>query len=406
MANGSLNQELEEELAQIGRDGLRRGLRRIGSAQAPHLISNGESLLSFCSNDYLGLANEPALREAACQAIARYGVGSGASRLICGSLSPHHELEEAMAEFKGAEATLSFSTGYAAALGTICALLSKEDTVVLDKLVHASIVDAARLCGAEIRVFPHNQLDRLEEILRWADQRRGRAAPGRNPRVLVVTESVFSMDGDLAPLREITALKEKYGAWLMVDEAHATGLYGPKRSGLIQALGLSANVEIQLATLGKALGSSGGVICGSRALVDLLVNRARSFIFSTAPMPAAAASATASIRFVQSAEGEVRCRSLWERVADVEAVLGRPPSSFSSAIVPVMVGDEIKALQAAERLRESGLLLPAIRYPTVARGRARLRLTLSATHTPTDIQQLATALRSVDLLPQTVFNPA
>jgi len=415
----ALEEALKEDLADLHAQGLYRTLRRIDSAQGPRILLEGKCVLNFSSNDYLGLADEPALKEAAHCAVERFGAGAGASRLICGSLAPYHELDEAMAEFKGTEAALSFSSGYAAALGTICALLGKEDVIVLDKLVHASIVDAARLCGAKLRVFPHNDVERLEDILKWADhssQRPGKnhqspelegralAKRHRTGRTLVVTESVFSMDGDHAPLRELVSLKDKYGAWLMVDEAHATGLYGSRRSGLAESLGVCPQIEIQMGTLGKALGSSGGCICGSRRLIDCLVNRARSFVFSTAPVPAAAAAATAAVRLVQSQLGQQRCQLLWARVNQlVSALNGRGPIS-QGAIVPILIGNETKAVEASQRLRDQGIFIPAIRYPTVARGRARLRLTLTAIHRSADVEELIAVLERLALAPR-LFQP-
>jgi 8-amino-7-oxononanoate synthase len=390
------DRELHQRLAAIREQGLHRELRRVDSPQSPHIEIAGRPFLNFSSNDYLGLANEPALKEAAIGAIERFGAGSGASRLICGSLAPHHELEETLAAFKAAEAALVFSTGYAAALGTIGALLGKDDVIVLDRLVHACIVDAARLSGAKLRVFAHNDLEDLERILKWAGQRNHKSAiASRRPRTVIVTESVFSMDGDHAPLREIVKLKEKHGAWLMVDEAHATGLYGANRRGLAEELGVSDRIEIQMGTLGKALGASGGYIAGSRPLIDLLVNRARSFIFSTEPVPAASAAATAGIRFVQSKEGEQRRRTLWERVAELKSALRTPHSALPSAIIPILVGDETRAVEVAAALREQGIFVPAIRYPTVARGAARLRVTLTAAHTEQNIARLTTALQTV-----------
>jgi 8-amino-7-oxononanoate synthase len=392
--------ELTQRLAAIREQGLLRELRRVDSPQAPRVEIRGRTLLNFSSNDYLGLANEPALKEAAIKAVERYGAGAGASRLICGSLAPHQELDETLAAFKGTEAALSFSTGYAAAVGTICALLGKDDFIILDKLVHACIVDAARLCGATLRVFAHNDLNDLEAKLRWTKEKvRSPKSEVRSTeaRVLVVTESVFSMDGDHAPLREMVALKEQYGAWLMVDEAHATGLYGVNRRGLAEELGVSDRIEVQMGTLGKALGASGGYICGSRALVDYLVNRARTFIFSTAPAPAAAAAAAAGARFVQSSAGEDRRRTLWERVASLLSTINSQPSTNKSAIIPIMIGEESKAVEAASALRERGIFIPAIRYPTVARGQARLRLTLSAAHSADDLAQLVAALNSLDI---------
>ena len=289
--------ELCERLALLREQGLFRELRRVDSPQSARIEIDGRTLLNFSSNDYLGLANHPALVEAAIRAVERYGAGAGASRLICGSLAPHHELEETLAAFKGAEAALAFSTGYSAAMGTICALMGSEDIIIVDKLIHACIVDAARLSGAKLRVFRHNDLNDLERLLRWAGEKTGNSNNSGKPsrsRVLVVTESVFSMDGDQAPLREIVELKSKYGAWLMVDEAHATGLYGQKRRGLAEESGVQEQIEIQMGTLGKALGAAGGYICGSRLLVEYLINRARSLIFSTAPVPAEFASCSRS----------------------------------------------------------------------------------------------------------------
>jgi 8-amino-7-oxononanoate synthase len=384
--------ELKQRLAALHRQGLYRELRRIDSAQSPHICVKGETLLNFSSNDYLGLANEPALKEAAIETIQRFGAGAGASRLICGSLAPHHELEESLAEFKSTEAALCFSSGYAAALGTICALLGAEDVIVLDKLVHACIVDAARLCGAKLRVFAHNDLNDLEDILKWAEQRRKHTS---KTKTLVVTESVFSMDGDHAPLRELVALKEKYGAWFMVDEAHATGLYGVNRRGLAEQLEVSDQIEVQMGTLGKALGASGGYICGSRNLIDFLVNRSRSFIFSTAPAPAAVAAAVAGVRLVQSDTGQQSRNVLWERVAELSAKLVRR-DKLPSAILPLLVGDEAKAVNLSSRLREHGIFIPAIRYPTVPRGRARLRLTLTAAHSSEDVQTVVSALKVLE----------
>jgi 8-amino-7-oxononanoate synthase len=381
--------ELQSRLAAIRAQGLWRELRRVDSPQAARLELAGRSLLNFSSNDYLGLANHPALIEAAIHATDRFGAGAGASRLVCGSLAPHHQLEEALAAFKGTEAALAFSTGYACALGVIPALVGKDAVVILDKLVHASIVDAAKLSGAKLRVFRHNDLGDLEAKLTWA---RSSSWPGR---VLVVTECVFSMDGDLAPLLNIVELKDRFGAWLMVDEAHATGLFGETRRGLVEEFGVSDRVEIQMGTLGKAIGASGGYIAGSRALVDLLINRARSFIFSTAPVPAAAAAAKAGIELIASAEGEQRRQRLWSLVELLKSALiggqWRVPA-VRSAIVPCIVGAETEAIALAESLRESGILVPAIRYPTVARSQARLRFAVSASHSAADIEQLRAAV--------------
>ena len=385
----SFTDELNHRLAALREQNLFRELRRVDSAPGPRMEIGGNTFLNFSSNDYLGLANHPALKAAAIQAVEKFGAGAGASRLICGSLAPFHALEESLAAYKKTEAALTFSTGYAAAVGTITALLGRDDIIILDKLVHASIVDAARLSGAKLRIFDHNDLDDLEDKLKWAEKVKA--------KTLIVTESVFSMDGDAAPLREIVALKEKYGAWLMVDEAHATGILGANGRGLADELGVSAQIEVQLGTLGKALGASGGFICGSRALVDFLVNRARSFIFSTAPVPAAAAAATAGIQLVQSDEGERRRAQLRRGVVKFKAESGRRKAEIPAGIIPLILGDEAKAVSAAAKLRAQNIFVPAIRYPTVARGAARLRVTLTAAHTSEDVLQLSNALKVMDV---------
>jgi 8-amino-7-oxononanoate synthase len=395
----TFDEDLAARLIDLREQGLYRLLRRVDSPQGREIQINGRTLLNFSSNDYLGLANDPALKAAAKAAVEKFGAGSGASRLVCGSLAPHHELEEALAAFKGTPAALTFSSGYATAVGTICALLDNNDVILVDKLVHACIVDAARLSRAKLRVFGHNDLNDVEKILQWADQRQSSseaAGAVTRGRTLIVTESVFSMDGDHAPLQELFALKEKYGAWLMVDEAHATGIYSKRRRGLAEEMGVAGKIEIQMGTLGKALGSSGGYICGSRSLIDYLINRARSFVFSTAPVPAAAAAATAGVLFAHGSQGEERCKQLWANVAQAATrlSLGKRRGK-TGAIIPIVIGDEAKAMEISERLLAQGIFIPAIRYPTVARGQARLRLTLTAAHTSSDVEQMLAALEKV-----------
>ena len=390
----SFSDELNRRLTTLREQNLFRELRRVDSAQGTRIAIGGKSFLNFSSNDYLGLANHPALKAAAVNAVEKFGVGAGASRLICGSLAPFHELEETIAAFKQTEAALTFSTGYAAAVGTITALCGQDDIIILDKLVHACIVDAVKLSGAKLRVFAHNDLEDLEEKLKWANEVQRPKLKGQS-HTLVITESIFSMDGDAAPLREIVTLKEKYGSWLMVDEAHATGILGKNGRGLADALGVSGQIEIQMGTLGKALGASGGYICGSRALIDFLINRARSFIFSTAPVPAAAAAATAAINLVQSAAGEGLRKNLFARISEFNSKLKTQNSKLGSAIVPLILGDENKALAVAASLRGQNIFVPAIRYPTVARGAARLRITLSAAHTMADVAELVAALTPI-----------
>jgi 8-amino-7-oxononanoate synthase len=380
----------EAELAELRERSLLRQLREIDSPQQPEMELTGRRLINFSSNDYLGLATEPALREAAKQAIDQYGLGAGASRLISGTLSPHARLEEKIAEWKRTEAALTFTSGYSAAVGTLSGLLRKDDVVIVDKLSHASLIDGARLSGAVLRVFPHNHLGKLESHLKWAREHYP------DSRVLVVTESVFSMDGDWSPLAEIVEMKHRHGALLMLDEAHAVGVIGANGRGLADKLGLTAEIDIHMGTLSKALGCAGGYVCGSRALIDLLINRARSFIFSTAPPPSVAAAATAAIVFLLSPAGERRRQDLRTRLllfADEMPQLFPPERKIQSAILPIILGSSKRALDAMRIIGEAGYYVPAIRFPTVPRETARLRVTLSARHTPEQIKGLCSALR-------------
>ena len=383
----AFDQFLNGELKSIDEAGLLRSLLRIETPQQVEVHSGDRKLINFSSNDYLGLAANESLRVAAQAGVETLGAGAGSARLISGSQRIAHELEAALGAFKQTEAALSFSSGYAAALGTVPALVGQGDVVIIDKLVHACLVDAARLSGAKLRVFKHNDLSDLEAILQWADEREG--------NTLVISESVFSMDGDQAPLPDLVQLKNRYGAWLMLDEAHATGLYGAGRRGIAEEIGMAEHVEVQLGTLGKALGAAGGYICGSQALIDLLVNRARSFIFSTAPVPAQLAAAKRGVELLQSNEGEVLRTRLWANVDVLKNGLiqqGWELPVGRSAILPLMIGDEREALALAERLREAGIWVPAVRYPTVARGAARLRVTVSAAHQMEHLNALLDAL--------------
>jgi 8-amino-7-oxononanoate synthase len=394
---------------------LDRHLSEIGTAQGPQIEIADRRFINFSSNDYLGLANDARLRKAATEAINEFGVGAGASRLISGTQSPHLRLERALAEWKGTAVALCFSSGYAAALGSIPALVTKNDVVLLDKLCHASLIDAAKLSGAILRVFPHNNLRKLESHLEWA--RREHAGK----RVLIVTESVFSMDGDRAPLRELVQLKKQYGALLMLDEAHAVGVIGLHGRGLAAEENLSDDVDVQMGTMSKALGAMGGYICGSHDLIEWLINRARSFIYSTAPPPAIAAAALAAVNFLSSSEGEARRLLLWERIRLIRELLlsldvgrstlgvgrldagskrstsnaQRPTlnESPSSAIFPLIIGNEQAALDLAAALNDEGFLVPAIRYPTVANGATRLRITVTALHKENQIEALCHAIK-------------
>ena len=381
-----------EDLEALRARSLDRHLREITVAQGPEVEIGGRRLVNFSSNDYLGLANDPRLREAATSAVNKFGVGAGASRLITGNLSPHLRLERALAKWKGTQASLCFSSGYAAALGTIPALVGKDDVILLDKLCHASLIDGAKLSGAVLRVFPHNHVGKLESHLEWARRKH----PGR--RVLIVTESVFSMNGDRARLRELVELKKRFRALLMVDEAHALGVIGPNGRGLAAAENVSEEVDVQMGTLSKALGASGGYICGARTLIEWLINRARSFIYSTAPPAAVAAAALAAVNSLASPEGEERRLLLWERIRLMQGLLPRAglkgeAVAACSAIFPWIVGDEQATLNLASALQSDGFLVPAIRYPTVAKGAARLRITVTAAHEEAQIEALCETIK-------------
>jgi 8-amino-7-oxononanoate synthase len=382
----------KEALAQWQTQGLARSLRRVESTDGARLNLPHREVVNFSSNDYLGLSGSAALRAAMKEGVERFGVGAGASRLVCGNFAPHEDLEAALAGFKGTEAALAFSSGYATALGVIPAVVGPGDVIILDKLSHASLIDAAKLSGATIRIFPHNHLGKLERLLVGAREKHGATT-----RVLVVTESIFSMDGDAAPLEDIVTLKEKHGAWLLVDEAHAVGLLGPQGRGYVASLGLEKQVELQMGTLSKAIGVSGGYVATSSAVRELLINRARSFIYSTAPPPAVAWTAKHAISFLQSAEGEARRQKLWSNKRLLLSLLGgafsAQTTTLPAAILPIIIGDEEAAVQTSAALLEAGYLIPAIRYPTVSRGAARLRLTLSAVHEAGQIEALVACLR-------------
>ena len=379
----------EKVLSDLRSRSLLREIRTIDEVDGSNVTVNGRRLINFASNDYLGLSQHPALKIAAQEAIGQFGVGAGASRLVSGSQTLHRRLEQELARFKGAESALLFSSGYTAAIGVLCSLAGPGDTIILDKLVHACIIDGAKLSGATVRVFPHNNVERLRHHLFRARKNN----PDKKP--LVATESVFSMEGDLANLTAIVDLKNEFGALLFVDEAHATGVIGPKGAGLVSALGLTRDVDIQMGTLSKAIGVSGGFVCGSNALIQLLVNRARSFIYSTASPPALAAAASASLEILQSDLGDqLRIRLLQNvRLLSKLLEIERDHSpGRQSAIVPVLVGTEERSVQLAGMLLESGFLIPAIRYPSVPRGSARIRIGLSAAHFSEQIVALATAI--------------
>lgn len=373
------------QLDELRTQGLWRELRPLDAVDGVTVCAEGRKWLNFSSNDYLGLANSSEMTNALAEGVAKYGGGSGASRLVCGTHRAHAALEEALADFKGTEAALTFSSGFAVALGTIPALMGASDTIILDKLCHASLVDAARLSGATIRVFPHNHLEKLERLLQTA-----------KGRVMVVTESIFSMDGDTAPLQEIAELKTKHGAWLLVDEAHAVGVLGPQGRGLAAALDVDQQVDLHLGTLSKAFGLSGGYLAASRQVIDLLINRARSFIYSTAPPFHLAHALGVILELIRDERGDAlrtHVRSHAQETQSLLTEIGIASPPVEAAILPVILGEAARAMEVSKRLRDAGFLIPCIRYPTVARGSARLRITVSALHTAEQIHALGGALR-------------
>lgn len=378
-----------EVLRQLAASGLLRSLRPLDSPAGTEVTRDGLPLVNFSSNDYLGLARHPEIEAAFVEGVRRYGAGATASRLVCGSLPPHRALEEALAAAKQTAAALTFSSGFATALGVIPALVGKSDCILLDKLSHACLVDAARLSGATLRVFPHNDLQKLARLL--ASVR----AKSATARILVLTESVFSMDGDLCPLREIVELTEAHDALLLLDEAHAIGVLGEHGMGLAEALGLQQRIAFQMGTLSKAVGLAGGYLAASREWIDLLINRARSLIFSTAPPPALAHAALTSLQLIGSHEGRDRRATLRQNIATFQQASGLL-TSHATPILPLVLGSNEAALSAAVALESQGFLVPAIRFPTVPRGTARLRVSLSAAHSTTAIQSLAQALAKTE----------
>jgi 8-amino-7-oxononanoate synthase len=375
---------IRAQLAQVVDEGRWRAPRAF-DAQGPDGTLEGADVVSFASNDYLGLSAHPAVRTAAHDALERWGTGAGASRLVTGSRPVHAELEEELAQWKGTEAAVCFPTGFAANLGVLSVLGGPGVRVYSDELNHASIIDGCRLSRAEVAVYRHRDLGHLEELLSSGD------TPPKMPS-LVVTDSVFSMDGDVAPLDQLVALCARYGVLLVMDEAHA--VLGP-RLELSDASGSGSSI-VRVGTLSKTLGAIGGFVAASRDVVDLLINRARSYIFSTALPPADAAAALAAIRIVRSAEGEAlvgRLASLVQRISGA----GLARSAHPSPIIPVILGPEQAAIEASSALLARGLWVPAIRPPTVPAGTSRLRVTLSAAHRDDDVNALIDALHSLPL---------
>lgn len=385
MPKGALDW-IDAALADLEAKGLRRALETIGPAQGPVVDVGGRTLVNLCSNDYLGLAGDERLRRAAADAALREGAGSGASRLVAGDLPIHGELERAIAAFHGAEAALLFNSGYHANAGIPAALVGRGDAIFSDVLNHASIVDGAILSRAELVRYRHCDVQELSDLLARTKARRK----------LVVTDAVFSMDGDAAPLLEIAELCERHGAMLYVDEAHAVGVLGPTGAGLAEAYGVKDKVDVEMGTLGKALGSFGAYAAGERRLRDLLLTRARSFVFTTALPPAACGATLAALGLVRGEpERRARLHGLCARLRAGLTDLGFDVSRVVSPIFPVVLGSEERALAAAEGLRDRGFFARAIRPPTVPVGTSRLRVALSAALTEAQVEGFLGALAEV-----------
>ena len=383
LSDHTLKTVLTARLAEIERSGLYRRLRSVSGSQESTVTLDGREVLLLSSNNYLGLANHPALKHAARDAIEHYGCGSGASRLISGDMTLHQELEHRLALFKKTEIALVFPSGYHANIGIISSLMGPGDTIFSDALNHASIIDGCRLSRAQVQVFRHGDMAHLAELL---------AACSQSGQRLIVTDSVFSMDGDVAPLADMVALARHHQAWMMVDEAHATGVFGAQGAGVVEELGLTNDVEIQMGTLGKALGVFGAYVAGSRELIEWLINRARSFIYTTGLPPAVAASALAALDIVIQ-EPERRQR-LWRNAALLQEgleTLGYTLGPTRSPILPVLIGDARQTMALAEALLHRGVFAHGIRPPTVPEGTARLRVTPMATHSHEQLTRALTA---------------
>ncbi len=380
--------DIQQELESLEGQHLRRRLQVIDECLPEGKVKvDGRVLLNLSSNDYLGLAGDTRLIKASQEAAAVWGAGSTASRLIVGNLALHQEVEEEVARFKETERAVLFNTGYMANVGVIAALMGKGDVILSDKLNHASIIDGMRLSGAAYYRYPHRDLDRLEALVQKHSEAR---------RLLIVTDSVFSVDGDLAPLRELVALKERYGGWLMIDEAHATGILGAKGAGLAEAQGVTGSIDIHMGTFSKALGSFGAYVAGKAALIELLHNRARSFIYSTALPPAVLGAMRAALAVVRQ-EPARRIYVLTQATLfrkELQAA-GFDTLDSETQIIPVLVGDNQQSLIYADRLRQAGIMAVAIRPPTVPPGGARLRFSLSAAHQEADLEKAVRIIRKV-----------
>jgi 8-amino-7-oxononanoate synthase len=378
-----LSSDIQDRLAEIRNQGLYRRMRCVSGPQGPRVLLDGKPVLLLCSNNYLGLADHPRVREAAAEAAMRYGAGSGASRLVSGNMTIHRRLEDQLASFKRSDACLLFGSGYLANAGVVSALAREGDVVFSDALNHASIIDGCRLARAETFVYDHCDTDHLEWGLRQAE---GRGS-------LIVTDGVFSMDGDIAPLERLVELGQRYDARVMVDDAHGTGAIGPDGRGSVAAAGLEDEVDVVVGTLGKALGSYGAFVCCDQSMAKYLINSARTLIFSTALSPPAVAAAMAALGLLR--EQPRRVEKLQRNAAVLRTALGEQGISMpgeGTQILPLVVGDAHETMRASERALERGIFAQAIRPPTVPAGTSRLRLAVMAAHTKSELREAAGVL--------------
>ena len=379
---------LSQQLNQWRQEGTYQRLRVLQSESAAHSRFDGKEVINLASNNYLGLTTHPKLREAALEAVRKFGVGSGAVRTISGTMSLHLELEERIAEFKHAKACVVFQSGFAANAGTVAAILGPEDHIISDELNHASIIDGCRLSRAKIHVFPHKDTRAAENILTELDRAAGRK--------LLISDGVFSMDGDIGPLPGLTAAAEKHGAIMMVDDAHSSGVLGRNGRGTIDHFGLHGRVQVQVGTLSKAIGVLGGYVCGSRDLIEFLYHRARPFLFSTSHPPAVAAACLAAFDVLEQ-EPE-RIQNLWNNTKYFKAGLtssGFDTGMSETPITPVIVGEPKLAHELSRLLFEEGVLATGIGFPTVPKGRARVRTIVTATHTQQELDRALEAFRRI-----------
>jgi len=383
-------QYVSETLQELRTKGVAPKLRVLEGEQKPVCIFDGREVINLASNNYLGLTSHRALRKASVEAVRKLGVGAGAVRTIAGTMKLHMELEEQIAKFKNVEACVVFQSGFTANAGTVSAVLGKEDLIVSDELNHASIIDGARLSKATIKVFKHKDVSDCERILQEHAN-----FPGKK---LIITDGVFSMDGDIAPLPQLCDLAEKYGCIMMVDDAHASGVLGRAGRGSVDHFQCHGRVHIQVGTLSKAIGSMGGYVCGSHDLIDYLYLRARPFLFSTSHPPATAAACQAAFTLLDSAEGERLVKKLWANTKFFKRELKKRGFEFKASetpIIPIHVGDAAKAFEFSRKLFDAGVFAPAVGYPTVAEGKARLRAIVSAAHKREHLMKAADTLSEV-----------